>query len=80
MTQWEGSKVNQKRLQTLLGLRPQEQDRIESTLMKFKDKLKVAVMKRRLMQKQCFGKWIYQRLKGTIKLRQLKAKKIERAL
>lgn len=55
-------------------------EKISRTVLAFRDKLKVSLMKRAIQRRESLAKWVILRLKTLINLNKIKKQKINRAL
>lgn len=81
LARWDGKKINQYTIDQLLGLKncQKKAHNIQRIVLAFVDRLKVAVMKKRIQHRERQIRWVAERLKAIYILRQRRKAKIEKA-
>lgn len=81
LTLWEGKKTTTSTIDELLGLKNHQKknEDIERTVHAFADRLKVAVMRKRIQHRERQIRWVAERLKAIYILRQRRKAKIDKA-
>lgn len=82
LAEWDGRRMTESRILGWLGLESalQSGERVSRQVLGFKDKLKVAVMKKKLRKSEWLARWVLERLKTLRLIRSLRQKKMERSL
>ena len=78
---WEGQKSTPQALEAALAItNSTHAERVHRVVLAFRDKLKVAVMKRALQRKERLARWVAQRLKTVVSVGKEKQRKRLKAM
>lgn len=82
LLQWEGRRNSKAEICSQLNLNPLtlSPDRVERQVLCFRDKLKVAVVKKRVQKRERLVRWVTDRLKATCLIRKARKAKCGKAL